>query len=160
MLRDTQKELDKTLKELTLMHLVLLKRKRRRKMIGLYTPLVNLKQKNLLIMIMMYLFLMLKLSMVMNTHLLIMMRFMKTLKQIIKNQTMMLKLNLLLILITHNPRINVMIREMLLLASMVNKENYGFKNTYLFLQTHPRKRMMRILSALLKCLHLSFCVCV
>ena len=38
-----QKELGKIHKELTLVHLVLLKRKRKRKMIGLCTLLVNLK---------------------------------------------------------------------------------------------------------------------
>ena len=38
----------------------------------------------------------------------------------------------------------------LLLGSTVKKENYGFKNPCLFLLNHPRKRMMRILSALLK----------
>ena len=37
------KKLNKTLKGLTLMHVVLLKGKRRRKMIGLCMPLVNLK---------------------------------------------------------------------------------------------------------------------
>jgi hypothetical protein len=51
--------------------------------------------ENLLIMIMKSLSLMLKLNLVVNTHLLkmkkTMMRFMKTLKQIIKNQTMMLR---------------------------------------------------------------------
>ena len=41
--RDTQRELNKNLKELTLMHLVHLKIKRRRKIIGLCMPLVNLK---------------------------------------------------------------------------------------------------------------------
>ena len=38
------------------------------------------------------------------------------------------ELNLLLILITHNQRINVMIRETLLLGSTVKKENHGFRN--------------------------------
>ena len=47
-------------------------------------------------------------------------------------------------------RINVMIRESLLLGSTVRKENHGFINPCLFLLNHPRKRMMRILSALLK----------
>ena len=37
---------------------------------------------------------------------------------------------------------------------------HGFRNPCPFLLNHPRKRMMRILSALLKCLDLSFCVCV
>ena len=37
------KELNRTLKEISLMHLVLLKRKRRRKMIGFCMPLVKLK---------------------------------------------------------------------------------------------------------------------
>ena len=60
------------------------------------------------------------------------------------------EIELLLILITHNQRINVMIRETLLLGSMVKKENHGFRNPCLFLLNHPRKRMMRILSALLK----------
>ena len=53
-------------------------------------------------------------------------------------------------LITHNQRINIMIRETLLLGNMVKKENLGFRNPCLFLPNHPRKRMMRILSALLK----------
>ena len=70
------------------------------------------------------------------------------------------ELNLLLILITHNQRINVMIREILLLGSMVKKENHGFRNPCPFLLSHPRKRMVRILSALLKCIDLSFYVCV
>ena len=69
--------------------------KKKKKMIGLHMLLVNLKYRNLMIMIMRFLSLMLKLNLVMNTHLLIMkkiiMRFMKTLKQIIKNQIMMLK---------------------------------------------------------------------
>ena len=43
-----------------------------------------------------------------------------------------------------------MIRETLLLGNMVKKENHGFRNPCLFLPNHPRKRMMRILSALLK----------
>ena len=34
--------------------------------------------------------------------------------------------------------------------SMVKKENHGFRNPCLSLLNHPRKRMMRILSALLK----------
>ena len=38
----------------------------------------------------------------------------------------------------------------LLLGSTVKKENHGFRNPCLFLLNHPRKRMMRILSALLK----------
>ena len=42
-LRHTQKELNKIHKELTLVHLVLLERKRKRKMTRLCTPLVNLK---------------------------------------------------------------------------------------------------------------------
>ena len=42
-LRDIQKELNKVHKETTLVHLVLLKRKRKRKMIGLCMLLVNLK---------------------------------------------------------------------------------------------------------------------
>ena len=52
---------------------------------------------------------------------------------------MMWKLNLLLILITHNQRINVMIREIFLLGGMVKKENLGFRNPCLFLPNHPRK---------------------
>ena len=35
-------------------------------------------------------------------------------------------------------------------AEMVKKGNLGFRNPCLFLPNHPRKRMMRILSALLK----------
>ena len=50
----------------------------------------------------------------------------------------------------HNQRINVMIRETLLLGSTVKKENHGFRNPCLFLLNHPRKSMMRILSTLLK----------
>ena len=49
-----------------------------------------------------------------------------------------------------NQRINVMIRKTLLLGNMVKKESLGFRNPCLFLPNHPRKRMMRILSALLK----------
>ena len=60
------------------------------------------------------------------------------------------ELNLLLILITHNQRINVMIKETSLLGNMVKKENHGFRNPCFFLLNHPRKRMMRILSALPK----------
>ena len=41
-------------------------------------------------------------------------------------------------------------RETSLLGSTVKKENHGFRNPCLFLLNHPRKRMMRILSALLK----------
>ena len=37
-----------------------------------------------------------------------------------------------------------------LLGNMVKKENHGFRNPCLFLPNHPRKRMMRILSAFLK----------
>ena len=37
-----------------------------------------------------------------------------------------------------------------LLGSTVEKENHGFKNPCPFLLNHPRQRMMRILSALLK----------
>ena len=44
----------------------------------------------------------------------------------------------------------LMIRETLLLGSTVRKENHGFRNPCLFLRNQPRKRMMRILSALLK----------
>src|SRR4051794_17664324 len=40
-----------------------------------------------------------------------------------------------------------MIRKILLLGNMVKKENFGFRNPCLFLPSHPRKRMMRILSA-------------
>ena len=84
-----QRELSKILTELILMHLVLL-RTRKRKMIELCMLLVNLLFTNLRIP-MIFLFLMLKLSLVMNTHLMIlkkiMMRFMKTLnQQMIKNQ--------------------------------------------------------------------------
>ena len=71
-LRDTLKELNKTLKELILIHLVLLKGRRKRKLIGLCIPLVNLKLKNLLKITMMTLFLMLKLNLVVNMHLVIM----------------------------------------------------------------------------------------
>ena len=86
---------------------------------------------------------------VMNMNLvkMLMMMFMRMLNLVM---IMMWKLNLLLILITHNQRINVMIRETLLLGNMVKKENHGFRNPCLFLPNHPRKRMMRILSALLK----------
>ena len=49
-----------------------------------------------------------------------------------------------------NQRINVMIRKTLLLGNMERKESLGFRNPCLFLSNHPRKRMMRILSALLK----------
>ena len=45
---------------------------------------------------------------------------------------------------------NVMIRKTLLLGNMVRKESLGFRNPCLFLPNHPRKRMMMILSALLK----------
>ena len=38
----------------------------------------------------------------------------------------------------------------LLLGSTVKKENHGFRNPCPFLLNHPRQRMMRILSALLK----------
>ena len=41
-------------------------------------------------------------------------------------------------------------KKTLLLGNMVKKENHGFRNPCLFLPNHPRKRMMRILSALLK----------
>ena len=61
----------------------------------------------------------------------------------------MLMLNLV-ILITHNQRTNVMIRETLLLGSTARKENHGFRNLCLFLLNHPRRRIMRILSVLLK----------
>ena len=44
----------------------------------------------------------------------------------------------------------VMIRETLLLGNTVKKENHRFRNPCLFLLSHPRKRVMRILSALLK----------
>ena len=44
----------------------------------------------------------------------------------------------------------LMIREILLLGITVKKENHGFRNPWLFLLNHPRKSMMRILSALLK----------
>ena len=37
-----------------------------------------------------------------------------------------------------------------LLGTTVKKENHGFSNPCLFLLNHPRKRIMRILSALLK----------
>ena len=53
-------------------------------------------------------------------------------------------------LVTHNQRINIMIRKILLLGNMVKKESLGFRNPCIFLPNHPRKRMMRILSALLK----------
>ena len=60
------------------------------------------------------------------------------------------EVELMLILITHNQRINIMIKETSLLGNMVEKGNHGFRNPCLFLRNHPRKRMMRILSALLK----------
>ena len=41
-------------------------------------------------------------------------------------------------------------KRTLLLGSTVKKENHGFRNPCLFLLNHPRKRMMRILSAFLK----------
>ena len=44
----------------------------------------------------------------------------------------------------------LMIRKTLLLGNTVKKENHGFRNPCLFLPNHLRKRMMRILSALLK----------
>ena len=44
----------------------------------------------------------------------------------------------------------LMIRETSLLGNMGKKENHGFRNPCLFLLRHPRKRMMRILSTLLK----------
>ena len=44
----------------------------------------------------------------------------------------------------------LMIRETSLLGSTVKKENHGFRNPCPFLLNHPRQRMMRILSALLK----------
>ena len=47
-------------------------------------------------------------------------------------------------------RINIMIRNILFLGNMVKKESLGFRNPCLFLPNHPRKRMMWILSALLK----------
>ena len=50
----------------------------------------------------------------------------------------------------HNQRINVMIKDTLLLGSTVKKENHGFRNPCPFLLNHPRKRMTRILSALLE----------
>ena len=53
-------------------------------------------------------------------------------------------------LITHNQRINVVIRETSLLGNMVKKENHGLRNPCPFLLRHPRKRTMRILSALVK----------
>ena len=37
------------------------------------------------------------------------------------------------------------------------EENHGFRNPCPFLLNHPRKRMVKNLSALLKCLDLSFC---
>ena len=111
-------------------------------------------------MIMKFLSLMLKLNLVVNTHLVIMkkimMRFVKILKQIIKNQTMMLRQNQQLILITHNPRIKDMIKETLLLENMVRKENHGFQNLRTFHQNPLRKRMKKNLNALLKCLGQSF----
>ena len=51
-------------------------------------------------------------------------------------------------------------KRYLLLGSTVKKENHGFKNPCPLHLNHPGKRMMRILSALLKCLDLSFCVCI
>ena len=41
-------------------------------------------------------------------------------------------------------------RKILLLGSTVEKENHGFRNPCPFLLNHPRQRMLRILSALLK----------
>ena len=60
------------------------------------------------------------------------------------------EIELVVILITHKLRIKDMIRKILLLGNMIKKENHGFRNPCLFLPNHPRKRMMRILSALLK----------
>ena len=61
----------------------------------------------------------------------------------------MWRLNLRLILITHNLRDTI--RMTSLLGSMVKKGSYGFRDLCPFLLSHPRKRTMRILSALLKC---------
>src|SRR5918995_1298218 len=47
-------------------------------------------------------------------------------------------------------KINFMIRETFLLGSTVKKENHGLRNPCLFLLSHPRKRMVKILSALQK----------
>ena len=47
----------------------------------------------------------------------------------------------------HNQRINVTIRETLLLGSTVKKENHGFRNPCIFLLSHPSKRMRWILRA-------------
>ena len=41
--------------------------------------------------------------------------------------------------------------SILLLGSTVKKENHGFRNPCPFLLNHPKRRMMRILSTLLKC---------
>ena len=102
-----------------------------------------------------------KLNLVMNNHLLIMkkimMRFMNTLKQIIKKQTMMLRQSQQLILITHNPRIHDMIKEALLLENTVKKENRGLKNLCLFHLPQLKRMMMKNLNALLKCRGQSFC---
>ena len=62
----------------------------------------------------------------------------------------MWRLNLVLILITHNLGIGDTIRMTLLLGNTVKKGNHGFRNPCPFLPNHPRKRMMRILSASLK----------
>ena len=99
---------------------------------------------------------------VMNTHLMIMkkimMRFMKTLNQIIKNQIMMLTQNHLLILITRNLQIKDMTKETLWLENMVKKENHGFKNLCLFHPSQLKRMMMKNLNALLKCRGQCFCV--
>src|SRR4051812_33302716 len=123
-------------------------KRKKRKMIGLCKLLVNLLLKHLIIQ-MISLCSMLKHNLVMNMDLVKMLMMMS---MMMPNLVMIMiwKLNLLLILITHNQRINIMIREILLLGNMVKKENHGFKNPCLFLPNHPRKRMMRILSTLLK----------
>ena len=48
-----------------------------------------------------------------------------------------------------NPQSNNQ-RKTLLLGSTIEKKNHGFRNPCPFLLNHPRQRMMRILSALLK----------
>ena len=82
----------------------------------------------------------------------IMMMFMKMPNQtMIKNQMMMLKQNLLLILITHNLKIKDMIKETSLLENMEEKVNHGFRNPCPFHLNQPKGKVMKNLNALLKC---------
>ena len=55
------------------------------------------------------------------------------------------------------PKNKSMIKETLLLENMVKKENHGFKNPCRFHLNELRRRMMKNLNALLKCLGQSFC---